>query len=218
MLRTISVLMFFIILALSSCTGQNHTNIEFKKYGVVSGELKKWHEVTITFEGFPTSENAKPNPFRDYRLDVTFTQKNKSYTVPGYYVADGNAAETSAEAGNKWRVNFMPDEEGNWNYVASFRQGNWIAINEDPNAGKGVAFDGAKGSFAIAPSDKTGKDFRGKGLLRYVGKNYLQFAETGEYFLKGGANSPENFLKYYEFDGTPEDKHEYQPRLPDLFI
>jgi len=39
-------------------------------------------------------------------------------------------------------------------------------------------------------------------LLKYVGKHYLQFAETGDYFLKGGADSPENFLAYADFDGT----------------
>jgi hypothetical protein len=39
-------------------------------------------------------------------------------------------------------------------------------------------------------------------MLKYVGKRYLQFAETGEYFLKGGADSPENFLGYADFDDT----------------
>jgi hypothetical protein len=39
-------------------------------------------------------------------------------------------------------------------------------------------------------------------MLRYIGKRYLQFAGTGEYFLKGGADSPENFLAYADFDGT----------------
>ena len=39
-------------------------------------------------------------------------------------------------------------------------------------------------------------------FLKYVGKRYLQFTETGEYFIKGGADSPENFLAYADFDGT----------------
>ena len=29
--------------------------------------------------------------------------------MPGYFAADGDAANTSATSGNKWRVNFMPD-------------------------------------------------------------------------------------------------------------
>ncbi|MEZ5361132.1 MAG: DUF4038 domain-containing protein [Bryobacterales bacterium] len=63
--------------------------------------------------------------------------------------------------------------------------------------------------------------------FRYVNKPYLQFAD-GSYFLKGGADSPENFLGYFEFDDTfdtaQHDKvdtdtgkflHEYQPHATD---
>jgi len=39
--------------------------------GQISGELKKWHKVTLTFNGPETSETAKPNPFLYYRLNVT---------------------------------------------------------------------------------------------------------------------------------------------------
>ena len=181
---------------------------------VVSSELKKWHKVTLTFRGLDTAEKNNPNPFRDYRLNVTFTHGDKSYTVLGYYAADGNAAETSSDRGNKWQVNFLPDEVGEWNYKASFRQGKWVAIANDPEAGKPAAFDGITGSFIVTASDKTKTDFRNQGLLRYVDRHYLQFAETGEYLLKGGANSPENFLAYYEFDNTPA-KHKYEPHRQD---
>ena len=168
----------------------------------ICGELKKWHKLTLTFDGPQTSEEAEPNPFLDYRLNVTFTRGNKQYVVPGYYAADGDAAETSGTSGNKWCVHFVPDEEDKWSYKASFRTGSDIAINSDPKAGKPAAFDGLKGTFTIRASDKRGRDFRGKGLLKYVGKRYMQFAETGEYFLKGGADSPENFLAYADLDGT----------------
>ena len=41
---------------------------------VVSGELKKWHTVTIDFDGPTHSEtDVGPNPFLDYRLQVAFT-------------------------------------------------------------------------------------------------------------------------------------------------
>ena len=88
--------------------------------GEISGELKAWHKVTITFDGPQTSETADPNPFTDYRLDVTFRQGNKTYVVPGYYAADGNAAHSGAEAGSKWRVHFAPSETGTWRYTVSF--------------------------------------------------------------------------------------------------
>ena len=168
----------------------------------ISGELKKWHKVTLTFSGPDTSEEAQPNPFRDYQLNVTFVNGKKRYVAVGYYAADGDAAQTSATAGNKWRVHFVPDETGKWSYSASFRTGRDIALSGEPAAGSALAFDGAKGTFTVRPTDKTGRDHRAKGLLKYVGKHYLQFAETGEYFIKGGADSPENFLGYADFDGT----------------
>ena len=76
------------------------------------------------------------------------------------------------------------------------------AAHDDDLESVPVAFDGAAGSFVIAPTDKTGRDFRARGRLDYAGRRYLRFAETGEYFIKGGADSPENFLAYFEFDGT----------------
>lgn len=173
----------------------------------ISGELKKWHKVTLTFDsGIITSETDAVNPFTDYRLNVTFSNGSKTYLVPGYFAADGDAANTSATGGSKWRVHFAPDAEGIWNYQVSFRTGTNIAINTNPSAGTAVApLDGLTGSFTILPTDKTGRDHRAKGRLEYVGKHHLRFAETGEYFLKAGCNSPENFLGYYEIDGTYDD-------------
>lgn len=173
--------------------------------GQTSGELRKWHKVTLTFDGPQTSETANPNPFLYYRLNVTFKHqgRGKSYLVPGYFAADGDAANTGAESGNKWRVHFAPDEVGTWKYSVSFRKGRNIAVSERENAGQGAGFmDGQNGIFDIQPTNKTGRDFRGKGLLKYVGKHHLRFAETGEYFLKCGADAPENFLAYADFDGA----------------
>ena len=181
---------------------------------IVSGELKKWHPVTLSFFGPETGENASPNPFTDYRLDVTFQCGDRRYVVPGYYAADGNAAESGAEGGCIWRVHFVPDKEGEWTYRASFHAGPGVATANDPTAGTPTGFDGAKGSFTIRPTDQTGRDHRAKGLLRYVGKRYLQFAETGEHFIKGGADSPENFLAFHEFDQTPPS-HYFKPHAQD---
>ena len=172
----------------------------------ILGELKKWHKVTLAFEGPNTAETADPNPFTDYRLNVTFKSGDTTYLVPGYYAADGNAAETSADAGNVWLVHFCPDKTGTWTYAVSFRKGPDVAVNADPQAGASAGFcDGASGSFAVGPTDKTGRDHRAKGRLQYVGKHHLRFAETGEYFVKGGADAPENFLAYDGFDNTPDN-------------
>jgi len=167
----------------------------------ITGELKKWHKVTITFDGPEASETGNPNPFLNYRLKVTFTNGSATYVVPGYFAADGDAANSSAEAGKKWRAHFAPDKTGTWTYTASFRTGADVAVSDDVNAGTGTSFDGETGTFDIGPTDKTGRDHRGKGRLCYIGEHYLQFAEKGEYFLKQGADAPENFLSYEDFDG-----------------
>lgn len=168
----------------------------------IEGEMKVWHTITLTFIGPETSEYDTVNPFLDYRLDVEFTDGSQKINVPGYYAADGSAAQTSARSGNKWRVHFCPPSEGTWNYRVSFIKGKDIAITDDPGKGEKCFMDGMNGKFTVDKTDKTGIDFRSKGRLRYDGTRYLKHSGTGEIFLKGGADSPENFLGYREFDGT----------------
>lgn len=181
----------------------------------VSGELKKWHKITLAFEGPSVSETGNSNPFLNYRFDVVFTHSTgKSYKVPGYFAGDGNAGETGSTSGNKWKAHFTPDETGIWTYVVYFRQGTNIAVNDDPNAGTAVSpLNDKKGSFTISASDKTGKDLRAKGRLKYTGAHYLQFAETGEYFRKAGADAPENFFAYEDFDNTPNNFEKGSPGI-----
>jgi hypothetical protein len=171
----------------------------------VAGEMKKWHKVTLAFGGPAAGETADPNPFTDYRLLVTFRNGDAEHVVPGYYAADGQAAETGAAAGNIWMVHFAPDRTGRWTWRASFRTGADVAVSDDPKAGEPVpTVDGRTGTLTIGSTDKAGRDFRAKGLLQYVGRRYLRFAETGEWFLKCGADAPENFLAYEDFDNTPD--------------
>jgi len=167
--------------------------------GKVTGELKKWHKVTIDFAGPETGETATPNPFTDYRLEATLRNGKSTYVVPGYYAADGDAANTGATSGNVWRVHFCPDKTGRWTYEASFQKGRNVALQG--GGGSAGYCDGATGFFEIGPSDKTGRDHRGKGRLQYVGGSYLRFGETGEHFLKQGADAPENLFAYRDFDG-----------------
>lgn len=171
--------------------------------GTIAGELKKWHPVTITFNGPEVSETDEYNPFLGYRLNVTFRHENgkETYVVPGYFAADGNASETSATSGNKWRVHFTPRITGTWTYVASFRKGENISVNNSHAAGEPVSFNGATGEIEILETDKTGRDHRAKGMLRYVGEHYLRF-DNGEWFMKGGADAPETLLAYEDFDDT----------------
>nr|WP_299070424.1 DUF5060 domain-containing protein [uncultured Allomuricauda sp.] len=187
--------LLLLILACISCSKQPQPKFD--------GELKKWHRVTLSFEGPDTDELADINPYLEYRLDVTFTNGNKSYVVPGFYAADGNAAETSASSGNIWQVRFTPDAIGDWKYTVSFKKGNEIAVVDTTEEGVSAGFmDGQSGGFQITETDKTGKDNRAKGRLNYIGKSYLQFEETGDYFIKLGVDAPENLLGYEDFDAA----------------
>lgn len=174
----------------------------------ISGELKQWHKVTLTLDGpFARERDSDPNPYRDYRLTVIFTHESGAprYLVPGYFAADGTASQTSAESGNKWRAHLSPDKSGRWDYTVSFVKGPQVALTTSPGMPL-RPWDGCKGSFSVGPTDKTGRDFRAKGRLQYVSQRYLRFAGTGEYFLKAGADAPENLLAYADFDGTRPGK------------
>jgi len=169
----------------------------------IEGELKLWHKLTLIFEGPATSEQAEENPFLEYRLNVVFTHKatQQKLLVPGYYAADGNAANSGSDMGNIWKVHFAPSKKGEWMYEVDFKKGKWAAVRTSNKLKSGQFMDGLKGTFSIGESDKKGSDLRGKGMLSYNGERYLQFA-NGEYFLKCGSDAPENFLAYNKFDGT----------------
>ena len=168
----------------------------------VSGELKTWHRVTLEITGPQLHEQSLPNPFLHYRLEVTFTNGEHVYSVPGFFAADGMAAETGATIGSIWKVHFCPDKPGKWDYSISFKRGDNLSLSEDPEEGEPVVPDGFSGSFMVEETDKTGRDFRHTGRLVHDGGHYLRYAGTGEYFIKGGADSPENFLAFRDFDGT----------------
>lgn len=189
----------------------------------VGGELKQWHKVTIDLTGPQADElDTDVNPFLDYRFDVTFTHSSgqPTYTVPGYFAADGDAGNTSATAGNIWRAHLSPDKVGQWTYKTSFVAGPRVAVGD--NSGLPVKpFDAAEGRFTVQKSDKTGRDFRSHGRLGYVGKHHLQFAGSKKYFLKAGPDAPETLLAFTEFDNTQTRKAEkgklktWQPHVRD---
>ncbi len=190
----------------------------------VGGELKQWHKVTLTLDGPYAHElDNAPNPFLDYRLAVTFRHASGSpeYVVPGYFAADGKAADTSAESGTTWRAHLSPDKVGKWSYRVSFVKGKQVAVSSAPGSPV-TGCDGKSGTFEIRANDKSGRDMRARGRLQYVGKHHLRFAGSGEYFLKCGADAPENFLAYTEFDGNfKNDGHKdnlvktWQPHVRD---
>lgn len=203
-IRRLGAPIFLLTLCMAPALAQSNP----QNISQISGELKLWHRVTFTFIGPETDEISTPNPFRDYRLTVELTHVpgGKTYNIPGFFAADGHAAETSASSGNRWRAHFTPSRTGEWLWRVSFRTGADVALSAEPYAGRAWApLDGQSGSFTVTPSDKTAPDFRARGTLEYVGERYLRFAGDGGYFLKAGVGSPETLLGYIDFDGTFRD-------------
>lgn len=181
--------------------------VSVSKSTTLTGEKMQWHTITLDFDGPASSETEETNPFYDYRLDVEFVHESGSkYVVPGYFAADGKAADSGAKEGKQWRVLFTPDKTGSWEYSVHFFQGDSVAtipFSDKAELGKPVVgVDGLNGSFEVSPSDKTGNDFRNpeNGRLVFNGKSYLKYSGSERHFLKAGQGSPETFIAYYEFD------------------
>lgn len=210
---------------LNSVTAQ--TNVEFGEHGTpvsssrvsneqatgrdgdgsvtISGELKRWHKVTLTLDGpFASETDTNPNAFTNYRVSCWLTHESGTpdYEVPCYFAADGDAANSSATAGRKWRAHLSPDKTGVWSYTFTFLRGKNAAVEARAETTEVKPYHGVSGKFTVADSDKAGRDLRAEGRLEYVGKRYLRFAGSGRYFLKAGADAPETLLAYADFDGT----------------
>ncbi len=179
------------------------TLIGVADHGAPAAELYRYRPVTLTLDGPFASEGQSPNPFLDRRFDVVFTAPSgAALRIPGYFAADGDAAETSATEGTAWRAHLTPSEAGTWSYTVAFRAGAGVAVADDADAGSPLApYDGTSGTFAVGAAPVGSPGNYARGPLRYVGERYLRF-DSGEPFLKGGADSPENLLAYEDFDNT----------------
>lgn len=177
----------------------------------ITGQQEKWRMIALDIKG-PAANSADndPNPFLDYRLNVKFiSPSGKTYTIPGFYSGDGQGANS----GNTWTARFSPDETGNWKYEVSFRAGKEIAVNET-QTGKPVQGDGRKGNFTVNGVAANAQGFYKTGRLQYVGKHYFKQADGG-YWLKSGADEPEDMLAYTGFTNTPAATHTYSAHIQD---
>lgn len=184
----------------------------------VRGALRAGQLVELTYQGPWASEtDLNPNPFLDYRLNVTFVDPAGTPTVvPGFFEAD----DAGGDAGTVWRVRFRPAERGTWQAHASFREGPGVAVSLDPDAGVPGMLDGVLTSFSVDDFDPSAPGFLRYGMLRYVDGHYPRF-ERGPHFVKAGTNSPENLLAYRGFDGVAKHSlgggvlHDYSPHVVD---
>jgi len=181
--------------------------------------VRRWEPLELAFDGpFASESDVSPNPFLDYRLQVTFTAPSgETIDVPGFF--DGDAE--GGGVGTTWKVRVSPDEVGEWSYVASFRQGTDVAIDLDPFAGTPTSFNGTSGVFQVGAENPSAKGFLAHGRLEYVGAHNLRF-QDGTWFLKTGTNSPENLFGYAGFDGVADQGgapsgviHNYGPHVAD---
>jgi hypothetical protein len=191
----------FLLAGLLPCLGQNV---------FLHGDLRQWHKVNLSVEGPSVNEtNSSPNPFTDYRFNVTFRHESGSpeYVVPGYFAADGNAAHTSAGSGKIWRAHLCPDKPGEWRYTIEFRKGKDAAIDEDAKTEVIQPLHRRTGYFKIEATNKKAPDFRARGRLEYVDKRYLKFAGSGGVFPEirnGLAREPSGLHRFRRDAGEHE--------------
>jgi len=193
---------------------------------VVSGTLKVWHPIELEWPGPSHAEDDgdfsafwydDPNPFLDYRLQVTLTHTDgTTYVCQGFFDGDGNGGGT----GNKWKVRFNPDRSGDWTYLVDFRMGANVAVSMSPTYGGKTNFHGSTNTFTVGAADTTAPGLLAQGRLEYVGKKYLKQRDSSTYWLKTGSNSPENLFGYSGFDnvvdqgGLPQGIiHDYAPHI-----
>ena len=89
---------------------------------VPNEKVRRWDAIEVTHIG-----PSAGNPFVDVTLSATFSLKNRSLTVGGFY--DGNGA---------YKIRFMPDELGIWS---------WTTASNAP------ALDGKSGAFECIPPE-----------------------------------------------------------------
>eukprot|EP00168_Porphyra_purpurea_P009207 TRINITY_DN2221_c0_g1_i6.p1 TRINITY_DN2221_c0_g1~~TRINITY_DN2221_c0_g1_i6.p1 ORF type:complete len:751 (+),score=234.18 TRINITY_DN2221_c0_g1_i6:1013-3265(+) len=200
-------------------TGVSHAGAAAASVIEISGDMRLWHPVELNLVGGPwATESDTNNPFLNFRLTATFTSltaSGRNYVIPCFWAADGKAAHTGATDGSVWRCLFTPDQTGTWRYAIEFKMGTGVALQAAGTGTPVTPFDGQTGSFRVQPTDKAGRDLRAKGKLRVVPrKRYLRF-DSGEFYMKHGADSPENFLGYRGFDGSAAGKHAYAPHVRD---
>ena len=109
------------------------------------------------FETSVLNKKAYKNKFIDVELLVQYqAPSGRLINFRGFFDGDGSGSGSS-EVGNVWKMRFLPDEVGNWNYVYSWSDGT----------------EGGRGSFECTAEGA------GKGILQAYDKNPHWFAYNG---------------------------------------
>lgn len=160
-------------------------------------EVAKWSMLEITLAGPPSrTMDAEANPFA-IPVDVVFSGPGGTFTVPAFYDGDG----AGGPDGNAWKARFGANAAGRWTWTS--RSGHPLLA-------------GRSGSFEVVGIPDGAPVFARRGRLQGRGEHYLRFAEGG-YWLKSGADDPEDFLANPELP-TLADKLEAIDFLADRGI
>jgi hypothetical protein len=189
----------------------------------IKGDLFKWNKITLELSGPNATETA--STFTNNRMDVTFTHTatGTALKVPGFFAADGDAANTSATSGNKWHAILRPDKTGEWTYSIDFYEGTNVANATTPVGRNAIySVSGTIGTIGGLATNLAPYDLRLSGRLMKDG-NHCKWAESGKYYLKVGPDSPENFIDYagMDLDATRKTElpknylHTWQPHVKD---
>lgn len=183
---------------------------------VTLSDAGRWHPMTLSIAG-PYADEQQDlgeaetlNPFLDYRMEVEFSQGDSRFTVPGYFAADGQAAESSATSGNIWRAHFSPPSTGSWNYRVLFCTGDEVAINEKSSRQPVASCHLKKGSFEVSAAQNPSHP-NCLGMLLPKDRHLRFPATDSKPFFKVGPDSPETLLAFEDFDGTETRKEKKGP-------
>ncbi len=145
------------------------------------GTYTKWSKVELELNGPQMEGMGTPNPFL-MDVMVSFTGPGgQTVEVPGFYDGDGQGGMD----GDVWRVRFRPGEAGTWS---------WVSASGQPQLdGQAGLFEVVENAGCQAQTADGLPNFGCVGRLEWVGEHYLKYADGG-YWLKGGANEPEDLL------------------------
>ena len=111
--------------------------------------IEKWKIFELTLNG-----PANGNPFKDIKLSGQFIKDGDTISVPGFYDGEGI-----------FKIRFMPQKEGKWNYVTSSNFNN---------------LDNKKGSFLCIPANKDNH-----GPVAVKDTFYFAYADGNSYYPFG---------------------------------
>lgn len=178
---------------------------------------EKWKIFEVTLKGPATG-----NPFKDVKLSGHFIKDADTITVPGFYDGEGI-----------FKIRFMPQQEGKWNYLTSSnikvldkKKGSFICTSAlDNNHGPVVVKD----TFYFAHADGTPHHSFGTTCYGWVHQGDSLAELTIKTLSEGYFNKmrmcifPKSYdwnnnePEFYPFEGTPLKNWNYEKFNPAFF-